>query len=75
VEVLHDSNPSNVKLRGKVVDETMKTLVIQSTGLKRVAKQEATFKFRLDGVTVKVEGKSLIGRPEDRVKKQNKKKW
>ena len=73
--MLHDSNPSNVKLRGKVVDETKNTLVIQSTGLKRVAKQHATFKFNLDGVTVKVEGKSLIGRPEDRVKKQNKKKW
>jgi ribonuclease P protein subunit POP4 len=75
VEVLHDSNPSNVRLRGKVVDETKNTLVIQSTGLKRVAKQNATFKFSLDGVTVKVEGKSLIGRPEDRVKKQKKRKW
>ena len=53
----------------------MKTLVIQSTGLKRVAKKDATFKFSLDGYAVKVEGKTLIGRPEDRVKKQNKKKW
>ena len=73
--MLHDSNPSNIKIRGKVVDETMKTLVIQSTGLKRVAKKNAILKFSLDGVTVKVEGKSLIGRPEDRVKKKNKKKW
>ena len=75
VEVLHDSNPSNVKLRGKVVDETMKTLVIQSAGLKRIAKKDAVFKFSLDGVAVKVEGRTLIGRPEDRVKKQNKRKW
>jgi ribonuclease P protein subunit POP4 len=58
-----------------VVDETMKTLVIQSTGLKRVAKKNAIFKFSLNSVAVKVEGKTLIGRPEDRVKKQNKKKW
>ncbi|MES0326125.1 MAG: ribonuclease P protein subunit [Candidatus Bathyarchaeia archaeon] len=75
VEVLQDSNPSNVKLRGKVVDETMKTLVIQSAGLKRIAKEHAVLKFSLDGVAVKVEGKYLIGRPEDRVKKQNKRKW
>ena len=75
MEVLQDSNPSNVKLRGKVVDETMKTLVIQSAGLKRIAKKDAVFKFSLDGVAVKVEGKYLIGRPEDRVKKQNKRKW
>ena len=73
--MLNDSNPSNINIRGKVVDETMKTLIIQSTGLKRVAKKDATFKFSLDGVAVKVEGKTLIGRPEDRVKKQNKKKW
>lgn len=75
MEVLHDSNPLNVKLRGKVVDETMKTLVIQSAGLKRIAKEDAVLKFSLDGVAVKVEGKYLIGRPEDRVKKQNKRKW
>ncbi len=75
MEVLHDSNPLNIKLRGKVVDETMKTLVIQSAGLKRIAKEDAVLKFSLDGVAVKVEGKYLIGRPEDRVKKQNKRKW
>ena len=73
--MLNDSNPSNINIRGKVVDETKNTLIIQSTGLKRVAKKHATFKFNLDDVTVKVEGKTLIGRPEDRVRKQNKKKW
>jgi len=75
VEVLHDSNPSNVEIRGKVVDETMKTLVIRSAGMKRIAKKDAVFKFSLDGVAVKVEGRTLMGRPEDRVKKQNKRKW
>ncbi len=75
MEVLEDSNPSNVKLRGRVVDETMKTLVIRSAGLKRIAKKDAVFKFSLGGTAVKVEGRSLIGRPEDRVKKQNKRKW
>ena len=73
--MLNDSNPSNINIKGKVVDETKNTLIIQSTGLKRVAKKNATFKFSLDDVNVKVEGKTLIGRPEDRVKKQNKKKW
>lgn len=75
MEVLHDSNPSNVEIRGKVVDETMKTLVIRSAGMKRIAKKDAVFKFSLDGVAVKVEGRILMGRPEDRVKKQNKRKW
>ncbi len=75
MEVLNDSNPSNVEIRGKVVDETMKTLVIRSAGMKRIAKKDAVFKFSLGGVAVKVEGSTLMGRPEDRVKKQNKRKW
>lgn len=58
-----------------MIDETMKTLVIRGKGTYRIAKKDAIFKFLLDGVTVKVEGKALMGRPEDRVKKQIKKKW
>ncbi len=74
-EVLQDSNPRNVHIRGKVIDETMKTLVIRGKGTYRIAKKDAVFKFLLDGVAVKVEGKNLIARPEDRVKKQTKNKW
>ena len=74
-EVLSDSNPVNVGIRGKVIDETMKTLVIRGKGTHKIAKQDAVFKFLLDGVAVKVEGKTLIGRPEDRVKKKIKRKW
>ena len=74
-EVLSDSNPVNVGIRGKVIDETMKTLVIRGMGTHKIAKQDATFKFLLDGVAVKVEGKALMGRPEDRVKKKIKRKW
>ena len=74
-EVLNDSNPANIHLRGRVIDETMKTLVIRGTGTRRIAKKDAVFKFLLDGVAVKVEGKALMGRPEDRVKKQKKRKW
>ncbi|MCJ7731380.1 ribonuclease P protein subunit [Candidatus Bathyarchaeota archaeon] len=73
--MLSDSNPANVLLRGRVIDETMKTLVIRGKGTHRIAKKDAIFKFNLDGVTVKVEGKALMGRPEDQVKKQIKKKW
>ena len=74
--MLNDSNSSNIQIKGKVVDETMKTLVIKGgKGTKRIAKKNAIFKFLLDGVAVKVEGKHLIGRPEDRVKKRSKNKW
>ena len=58
IEVLSDSNPVNVGIRGKVIDETMKTLVIRGMGTHKIAKQDAVFKFLLDGVAVKVEGKA-----------------
>ena len=74
-EVLSDSNPVNVGIRGKVIDETMKTLVIRGMGTHKIAKHYAVFKFFLDGTAVKVEGKALMGRPEDRVKKKIKRKW
>jgi ribonuclease P protein subunit POP4 len=70
-----DSNSEKIGIKGKVIDETMKTLIIKGMGTHKIAKQTAIFKFLLDGYTVKVEGKTLIGRPEDRVKKTIKRKW
>ena len=73
--MLKDSNPLNVHIRGKVFDETMKTIVIRSTRTWRIAKKNAVFKFNLNGKPVRVEGNALIGRPENRVKKRTKKRW
>ena len=73
--MVNDSNPANDRIRGRVIDETMKTIVIRGQRTWKIAKKDAIFKFNLDGETVKIEGKTLIGRPEDRVKKQTKKKW
>ena len=75
VEVLEDSNSSNVCMKGVVIDETMNTIIVESCGAKRVAKKNAVFKFNLNGEAVKVEGSALQGRPEDRVKKTIKRKW
>jgi len=74
-EVLEDSNSCNVNTRGTVIDETMNTLVIDDGGSKRIAKKNAVFKFKLNGISVKVEGWALAGRPEDRVKKKIKQRW
>jgi len=75
VEVIKDSNPYNIKLRGTVIDESRNTLIIKNRKNQRIAKKNAVFKFKLDCESVKVEGKTLIGRPEDRVKKQTRRKW
>ena len=72
VEVVDDSNPYNIGISGRVVDETRNTLLIDDGGKERcIAKEYATFRFRLpDGTLVEVEGDKLVGRPEDRVKRR-----
>jgi ribonuclease P protein subunit POP4 len=75
IEVLEDNNICNKGIKGKVIDETMNTLIIKTNVKKRIAKKNAVFKFKLKGEAVKVEGRALISRPEDRLKKANKRKW
>ena len=76
VKVVDDSNRGNISLSGKVVDETRNTLLISKGGkLKRIAKQDALFRFRLPGGVVDVAGRALVGRPEDRVKRRLRRRW
>jgi len=77
VEVVRDRNPCNTSIRGRVIDESRHTLLIQQgEKAKRVAKRTAVFRFKLPECTaVDVEGSALVGRPEDRVKKKTKRHW
>jgi ribonuclease P protein subunit POP4 len=75
VELLHDSNPFNIHLTGKVIDETMKTLIIKNKKINKIAKQNAIFKINIGDKIIKIEGRNLIGKPENRLKKKDKKKW
>jgi len=67
VEVIDAKNKSLVGLKGKVVDETRNTIVLE--GEKKVMKKGATFKIRLENGSVEVDGDVLVGRPEERIKK------
>ena len=74
--VIRSSNPSHRAVEGFIVDESMKTLVIEQDGeAKRVPKRDATFIIKLPSGPVEVEGAALYGRPEDRVKKKIKRRW
>jgi ribonuclease P protein subunit POP4 len=77
VEVVRSSNPSQVGIKGTVIDETQKTLKILQNGKEKVIMKEAsTFHFTLpDKSKIEVEGKILVGRPEDRVKKAVRRRW
>ena len=76
VKVSGDSNYYCNKINGEVIEETRNTLIIFHKGKSKiVAKKNASFVFNLGGTLVEVEGKALIGRPEDRIKKKNKRSW
>ncbi|MEM3402172.1 MAG: ribonuclease P protein component 1 [Candidatus Hadarchaeales archaeon] len=75
VMVAESSDPSLRGVKGVVMDESMKMLVIEDGGkLKKIPKAISTFIFIIpDGKEVKVDGKMLIGRPEERIGKRWKK--
>lgn len=72
VKIKESKNRSQLGLKGKVVGETYSTLRIETDkGEKTIPKDITIFIFTLpNGTKVQVDGKVLIGRPEDRIKKK-----
>jgi len=76
-KVTKSSNQEYIGIEGKVIDETRNTLVIsQNKKEKTIIKDVAVFHFTLpDGTIVEIDGKAIVGRPENRVKKKIKRRW
>jgi ribonuclease P protein subunit POP4 len=72
IKIAESTDPTQKGLEGRVIDETYNTLKIETRkGEKIVPKKNCTFIFTLpDGTKVIVDGKLLVGRPEDRIKKK-----
>jgi ribonuclease P protein subunit POP4 len=75
--VIKSSNPYVVGITGRVVDETRKTLTMLHNGERKVViKDTAVFDFVMpDGTVVELDGKVIMGRPEDRIKKRPRRLW
>lgn len=69
-KVLEYPDPFVKGFEGEVVDETLKTLVLDNGSRRiRVFKENGVFMFTLpDGGNVIIKGFKLLGRPWDRVK-------
>ena len=76
-KVVRSSNPHVVGIAGSVVDETRNVLTILHNGKKKVViKDTAVFDFVMpDGTVVEIDGKVIMGRPEDRIKKRPRRLW
>jgi len=78
VKVADSTHDGLIGIEGKVVDETKNTILIEQKdkNVKMIPKGVATFHFNLpDGKIVEIEGKIIIARPEDRIKKKFRKFW
>ncbi len=76
-EVATNTQSTDVNLQGLVVDETRNTFVVVAHGKRKsVVKESAVFRFQLPNhAVVEIQGKLLVGRPEDRLKKRIKRLW
>ena len=75
--VVNSSNLDLVGITGKVVEETRNTFTILHDNKEKVVIKDTTvFNFTLsDGTIVELNGKVIIGRPEDRLKKRPRRLW
>jgi ribonuclease P protein subunit POP4 len=74
-EIVESKNMSQVGTSGKIIDETLKTILIQTKNdRKRIQKSDTTFRLKIDRQKADVKGSFLLSRPEDRIKKKIK-KW
>ncbi|MEM3463077.1 MAG: ribonuclease P protein component 1 [Candidatus Bathyarchaeia archaeon] len=69
-KVVGSPNGSLIGLEGRIMDETKKTLILNVDGKRKtVPKDVAILRLKLpDGRAVEVDGRKLLGRPEDRIK-------
>jgi ribonuclease P protein subunit POP4 len=76
-KVAKSTNPSIVRMKGRVLNETRNTFVLLHDGKERtIVKDTVVFHFILyDETIVEIDGKLLVGRPEDRVKKRIRRLW
>ena len=65
-KVVHASNPEIIGIEGTVTDESKNMITIENDKTRMIPKRNAIFQFELEE-SVTVDGKHLIGRPEDRV--------
>jgi ribonuclease P protein subunit POP4 len=75
--IARSQHPGYVGISGRVINETKNTFTIFYAGKDRnIVKNSAVFSFKFsDGTIVEIDGKLLVGRPEDRLKKSVKRLW
>ncbi len=70
IKIVDSENKSLVGKEGEIIDESKNTFTIKQNGEeKTLLKSAIVFQAKIGGKTVQVDGKALVKRPEDRIKK------
>ncbi|HSO25012.1 MAG TPA: ribonuclease P protein component 1 [Methanobacteriaceae archaeon] len=72
VEIIESPNNGLIGIKGKVVDETRNTIRVETDDGSEsvIPKNVAIFHFQTPKGKVEIDGKILVSRPEDRIKKK-----
>lgn len=74
-KIVESKNSYCIGIEGKIIDETMKTIILKTRGGRKVVMKKGTiFRMNLEKQKIDVDGNFIIARPEDRIKKKFK-KW
>ena len=68
VKVIEAENQALIGIEGEVVDETQQTLVLKQG--KKLLKSQVKLEINIRDQKIIVDGKALVGRPEDRIKRK-----
>ncbi len=66
VKITKSTSKEMIGRTGKIIDETMKTIIIEEKGKKTIIPKKGTT-FEIEGV--EIQGKGIAYRPEERTKK------
>lgn len=71
IKITNSKNKSLIGLQGKIVDETRNTILLSTNeGDKKIIKDQVEFDFFTENKVMKIDGKSIVSRSEDRIKKR-----
>ncbi len=70
IKIVGSKNPSLVGEEGKIIGETKNSFkIIQKNKIKIILKDQVTLDIKFKNQIIRVNGKLLVGRSEDRIKK------
>ena len=70
VSIIDSRDPTWLHRSGVIIDETKNTFLLDINGdVKRIAKNIAIFRFKINDKEISIHGRQIMYRPEDRIKK------